>query len=43
MLAKYGDESQYFDLQDLENTVGSWDMYGQDTKDRYNGLQVGGG
>ncbi len=26
-------------LQDLENTVGSWDMYGQDAKARYNGLQ----
>ena len=26
-------------LQDLENTIGSWDMYGQDEKNRYNGLQ----
>lgn len=25
--------------QDLENTVGSWDMYGQEEKSRYNGLQ----
>lgn len=25
--------------QDLENTVGSWDMYGQEDKSRYNGLQ----
>jgi len=27
--AKYGDADQYFDLDDLESTVGSWDMYGQ--------------
>jgi hypothetical protein len=26
--------------QDLENTIGSWDMYGQEDKNRYNGLQV---
>jgi photosystem I subunit VI len=26
-------------LQDLENTIGSWDMYGMDEKKRYNGLQ----
>lgn len=26
-------------VQDLENTIGSWDMYGQDSKDRYNSLQ----
>ncbi|PRW56048.1 photosystem I reaction center subunit VI- chloroplastic-like [Chlorella sorokiniana] len=37
--AKYGEESRYFDLKDLENTVGSWDMYGQEDKSRYNGLQ----
>eukprot|EP00244_Chara_vulgaris_P009513 TRINITY_DN405_c0_g1_i1.p1 TRINITY_DN405_c0_g1~~TRINITY_DN405_c0_g1_i1.p1 ORF type:complete len:140 (+),score=23.55 TRINITY_DN405_c0_g1_i1:274-693(+) len=37
--AKYGDESVYFDLQDIENTTGSWDMYGTDNKARYNGLQ----
>nr|6ZZX_H Chain H, Photosystem I reaction center subunit VI-chloroplastic-like [Chlorella ohadii]6ZZY_H Chain H, Photosystem I reaction center subunit VI-chloroplastic-like [Chlorella ohadii] len=36
---KYGEESRYFDLKDLENTVGSWDMYGQEDKSRYNGLQ----
>merc|ERR1711988_705482 len=28
--AKYGDESVYFDLDDLENTAGSWAMYGDD-------------
>ena len=27
-------------VQDLENTLGSWDMYGQEDKNRYNGLQV---
>lgn len=26
--------------QDLENTIGSWDMYGQEDKNRYNSLQV---
>jgi hypothetical protein len=24
--AKYGEESRFFDLKDLENTLGSWDM-----------------
>merc|ERR1712178_527822 len=37
--AKYGDESVYFDLGDLENTVGSWEMYGSDSKDRYPAIQ----
>ncbi|GAB4820982.1 hypothetical protein N2152v2_008028 [Parachlorella kessleri] len=38
--AAYDKESQFFDLNDLENTLGSWDMYGQDQeKQRYNGLQ----
>jgi hypothetical protein len=27
-------------LQDLENTIGSWDMYGKEDKDRYPNLQV---
>lgn len=26
-------------LQDIDNTIGSWDMYGQEDKARYNGLQ----
>ena len=38
--AKYGDESRYFDLDDLENTAGSWDMYGQADGARYPGLQA---
>ena len=70
--AKYGDESQFFDLdvssryltspvtpltrpvlaltlagslilhclQDLENTAGSWDLYGQQDERRYPGLQA---
>jgi hypothetical protein len=25
--AKYGEESRFFDLGDLENTLGSWDMW----------------
>mmetsp|Transcript_11491 Transcript_11491/g.20352 ORF Transcript_11491/g.20352 Transcript_11491/m.20352 type:complete len:134 (+) Transcript_11491:39-440(+) len=37
--AKYGDNSKYFDLKDLENTTGSWDMYGVDEPKRYPGLQ----
>ena len=32
-------ERRLFDLSDLENTVGSWDMYGQEDEKRYNGLQ----
>merc|ERR1711904_638826 len=28
--AKYGDDGKYFDLDDIENTAGSWDMYGLD-------------
>ncbi|KAL4551164.1 hypothetical protein Ndes2526B_g05470 [Nannochloris sp. 'desiccata'] len=39
VVAKYGEEGRFFDLSDLENTIGSWDMYGQDEKRRYNGLQ----
>merc|ERR1712124_178952 len=37
--AKCGEESVYFDLDDLENTVGSWEMYGSDSKDRYPAIQ----
>ncbi|KAF8061289.1 hypothetical protein HT031_004379 [Scenedesmus sp. PABB004] len=37
--AKYGENSRYFDLTDLENTTGSWDMYGQDSDKRYPGMQ----
>ena len=32
--------AQFFDLNDLENTIGSWDMYGQEDKNRYNSLQA---
>jgi photosystem I subunit 6 len=39
--AKYGDESVYFDLKDVENTAGSWDMYGVDSTKRYPDRQVG--
>ena len=64
--AKYGDESQFFDLdvsgrtaqltrflvfvvlsgpsliclQDLENSAGSWDLYGTEDERRYPGLQA---
>eukprot|EP00475_Leptophrys_vorax_P004898 TRINITY_DN12935_c0_g1_i1.p2 TRINITY_DN12935_c0_g1~~TRINITY_DN12935_c0_g1_i1.p2 ORF type:complete len:137 (-),score=10.78 TRINITY_DN12935_c0_g1_i1:1363-1773(-) len=37
--AKYGDESVYFDLKDLGNTTGAWDLYGNDAASPYNGLQ----
>jgi len=37
--AKYGDESVYFDLDDLESTAGSWDMYGVDSGKRYPAIQ----
>ena len=30
--AKYGDESVYFDLSDVEATTGSWDVYGVDAR-----------
>ena len=33
--AKYGDESVYFDLSDVEATTGSWDVYGVDSSSRY--------
>jgi len=35
----YGKDSRYFDLNDLENTTGAWDMYGQDSDKRYPSLQ----
>lgn len=31
----------YFDLKDVENTAGSWDMYGVDSTKRYPDRQVG--
>lgn len=38
--AKYGDESVYFDLDDVEQTVGAWDMYAVDSSKRYPDQQV---
>eukprot|EP01024_Parvocaulis_polyphysoides_P073933 TRINITY_DN95381_c0_g1_i1.p2 TRINITY_DN95381_c0_g1~~TRINITY_DN95381_c0_g1_i1.p2 ORF type:complete len:138 (-),score=26.24 TRINITY_DN95381_c0_g1_i1:180-593(-) len=38
--AGYGEEGKYFDLSDLENTTGSWDMYGQEDEKRYPSLQA---
>merc|ERR1719473_2191894 len=38
--AKYGDESIYFDLDDMPNTIGNWDMYGQDGDKRYPAMQA---
>jgi photosystem I subunit 6 len=37
--AKYGEKSVYFDLGDISNTTGKWDLYGNDEPNRYNGLQ----
>jgi len=40
VVAKYGDKSVYFDLEDLGNTTGQWDLYGSDAPSPYNSLQV---
>lgn len=40
VVAKYGDKSVYFDLEDLGNTTGQWDVYGSDAPSPYNSLQV---
>ena len=37
--AKYGDESVYFDLGDVESTTGAWDVYGEASTARYPGQQ----
>eukprot|EP00746_Dinoflagellata_sp_MGD_P140549 gnl/MRDRNA2_/MRDRNA2_73792_c0_seq2.p1 gnl/MRDRNA2_/MRDRNA2_73792_c0~~gnl/MRDRNA2_/MRDRNA2_73792_c0_seq2.p1 ORF type:complete len:125 (+),score=0.44 gnl/MRDRNA2_/MRDRNA2_73792_c0_seq2:2-376(+) len=37
--AKYGDKTIYFDLDDMANTIGNWDLYGQDDRTRYPSLQ----
>lgn len=39
MVAKYGDKSVYFDLDDLPNTTGQWDLYGSDAPSPYNPMQ----
>ena len=39
VVAKYGDKSVYFDLEDLGNTTGQWDLYGSDAPSPYNSLQ----
>ncbi|KAL0354667.1 UNVERIFIED_CONTAM: Photosystem I reaction center subunit VI, chloroplastic [Sesamum radiatum] len=36
---KYGDKSVYFDLEDIGNTTGQWDLYGSDAPSPYNPLQ----
>lgn len=38
-VAKYGEKSIYFDLEDISNTTGAWDLYGSDTPSPYNSLQ----
>ena len=37
--AKYGERSVYFDLEDMGNTTGDWDLYGSDAPSPYNPLQ----
>eukprot|EP00250_Pteridium_aquilinum_P007364 c1709_g1_i1 orf=147-569(+) len=37
--AKYGEKSVYFDLEDIGNTTGAWDLYGSDAPSPYNGMQ----
>ena len=39
VVAKYGEKSIYFDLEDLGNTTGQWDLYGSDAPSPYNSLQ----
>nr|AEQ39067.1 putative photosystem I psaH protein [Wolffia arrhiza] len=39
VVAKYGDKSVYFDLNDIPNTTGQWDLYGSDSPSPYNSLQ----
>ncbi|KAH9310165.1 hypothetical protein KI387_038076 [Taxus chinensis] len=39
IVAKYGDKSVYFDLEDIGNTTGAWDLYGSDSPSPYNSLQ----
>ncbi|KMT00824.1 hypothetical protein BVRB_9g221000 [Beta vulgaris subsp. vulgaris] len=39
VVAKYGDKSVYFDLDDIANTTGQWDVYGSDAPSPYNSLQ----
>ncbi|GJW79462.1 photosystem I reaction center subunit VI, chloroplastic [Tanacetum coccineum] len=42
VVAKYGDKSVYFDLEDLGNITGEWDVYGLDAPSPYNSLQGNG-
>ncbi|KAG9456150.1 hypothetical protein H6P81_000658 [Aristolochia fimbriata] len=39
VVAKYGEKSVYFDLDDIANTTGQWDLYGSDAPSPYNSLQ----
>ncbi|KAK1560593.1 hypothetical protein Q3G72_028528 [Acer saccharum] len=40
VVAKYGDKSVYFDLEDICNTTGQWDLYGSDDPSPYNSLRA---
>ncbi|XP_051147614.1 photosystem I reaction center subunit VI, chloroplastic-like [Andrographis paniculata] len=39
VVASYGENSVYFDLDDIANTTGQWDVYGNDGPSPYNALQ----
>ncbi|CAN6991252.1 unnamed protein product [Brassica rapa subsp. trilocularis] len=39
VVANNRDKSVYFDLEDLGNTTGQWDLYGSDAPSPYNPLQ----
>ncbi|XP_075503688.1 photosystem I reaction center subunit VI, chloroplastic-like [Primulina tabacum] len=39
VVAKYGEKSVYFDLDDIANTTGQWDVYGSDGPSPYNPFQ----
>ncbi|KAL1551532.1 hypothetical protein AAHA92_19363 [Salvia divinorum] len=39
VVAKYGDKSVHFDLEDIGNTTGQWDLYESDAPSPYNSLQ----
>merc|ERR1711918_153716 len=37
--ASYGEKEVYFDLEDMENTSGSWEIYGRKDTKRYPAMQ----
>ncbi|MCO5589478.1 hypothetical protein L7F22_043445 [Adiantum nelumboides] len=41
--AKHGEKNVYFDLEDIGNTTGDWDLYGSDGSSQFLLLGSGGG